>query len=107
MNTGHGSIEILIFHFPDLSSVYGVGIVSPELFHIKFYHTAANFFVGSKGDLNRAVFYFRMCHQVLDGSHDGCHAGLVVCSQKCGAICSYQGLTLIGKQFRELGRIQV
>ena len=106
MNFGRGCIEILEFQLADLSSVHCVGIFSPEFLHVELHHAASDFLVRGESDFDFPVLELRMLHHILDGVHDLSHTCLVVGSEQCRAVGGNDGFPLVGKQFREFGRLE-
>ena len=106
MDFGRGCIELLEFQLADLSSVHYVGIVSPESLHVELHHAASDFLVRGESDFDFPVLELRMLHHILDGVHDLSHTCLVVGSEQCRAVGGNDGFPLVGKQFREFGRLE-
>ena len=80
-----GGIEILIFQLAQSATVHGVGIVGGEFFHIKAICAPSDFFIGSEADAQGGMGSL-LCHQFLCGGENGGDAGLVVSTQKSGAV---------------------
>ena len=59
-------------------AIQGVGVSGAKFLHIEVLRSAADLFVGRKGDADGAVGNLGMGHQVLGGPHDFGHAGLVI-----------------------------
>ena len=100
------SVEVLILEFSYLATVEGVSVFSTELSHIKLHDSASDLLVRGESDLDVSVLEFRMLDNVLNGIHDFCDTGLVICSEESCSVGGYECLALVHLEFREFANFE-
>ena len=84
MNYGRSPIGAKRFKFQGttFATIEGIAIIGAQFFHIKFFYTTPNFFVGGKQDAYFSVFYFRMLHHIRGKIHNDGHPRFIVGPQQ-------------------------
>ena len=106
MDFGTCRVEVLKLKLSNLAAVHGVGVVCAKALDVKLHNAAADFFVRGKTYPDGPVLEFRVLHNILDGVHDFCNAGLVIGPKKGCSVCCDKGLADIMEHFREFRGLQ-
>ena len=101
-----GGVEVFVLQLAVSAAVQRIGEVGAETGYVKQVGTPADFFIGSKGHLHRAVGEVHAGQQLFAQGEDLGNAGLVVGAQQSGAVGDHDGLALAAAKLGELGRGQ-
>ena len=95
-------VKVLVLNLADYAAVHGIGPICSKVFVVKMIHPCSDFFIWSESNGDFTMWNLWMSQQILCHGHDFRNTGLVVRTQKSGAVCGHKGFSCKSCHFREV-----